>query len=171
MVERDEYSYVKGTAVLQPILTPEPEVKEPLKRTTKTTKKQSKVKTVNIKMQKRVIVGLLLSFALLMFITYRGNIINEKNLALAQMKKDIKTQNDAIVALKLDIEKTNDLNVIEQYAKEKLGMQKPQDNQIVYLDLGAQDHIAKTDDNTLTETNSVLKSVKEYIANIVKIVE
>ena len=66
---------------------------------------------------------------------------------------------------KIAVEQNTDLNKIESYAKQQLGMQKPTKNQIIYIDtsenIGAVEIVKKTD-----LIASIKNSVSSFINNI-----
>ncbi|MEG0873143.1 MAG: cell division protein FtsL [Clostridia bacterium] len=73
-------------------------------------------------------------FVMTMVITYRFNVINEKNLKAQSLKKELVGAETGLANSQIDVEKNTDLNKIEAYAKQQLGMQKPDKNQTIYVD-------------------------------------
>ena len=73
-------------------------------------------------------------FTMALVLVYRYNIINEKNLKSQSLASDLTKAESALVTSQIDVEQNTDLNEIEAYAKQKLGMQKPDKNQTIYVD-------------------------------------
>lgn len=98
-------------------------------------KRYTKVKkTENVNNKASAIFTVLGVFAMTMIIVYRYGIINEKNLNAQQLKKELVSTEAAISTAKINVEQNTDLNKIETYAKQQLGMQKPDKNQTIYID-------------------------------------
>ena len=79
-------------------------------------------------------VSVAIVFALAMLIVYRFNVISEKNLMVIDLKKDLTKQESNIASKHMNNYKNINLLEVESYAKQKLGMQKPDKNQVVYVD-------------------------------------
>lgn len=98
-------------------------------------KTYTKVKKVtSVKRRASAIFTVLSIFAMTMIIVYRYGVINEKNLNAQQLKKELVSTEAAISTAKINVEQNTDLNKIETYAKQQLGMQKPDKNQTIYID-------------------------------------
>lgn len=108
----------------------------------------------------------LLGAAFALFICYRYSIINEKFNAVEKAKKELQnaqTINDQIEA---EIDGELDISYIENYAKYQLGMQKPQDSQIIYVNQDKQDKIYRPMENNQGEEKNWIDEFLEKIANI-----
>ncbi len=79
----------------------------------------------------------------------------EKELALAVDKNKQK---------EIEINRNLDLNVIEKKAIEKLGMQKPDNNQIVYIDVKKGSYSEAV--NPKSSTSSLMGGIKEFLISI-----
>ena len=90
-----------------------------------------------------------------MIIVYRFGVINEKNLYVQELKDNIVTTESAIATAKINVEQNTDLNKIETYAKQQLGMQKPDKNQIIYID------------SSDTNTSVKLQENKSFFSNLI----
>lgn len=82
----------------------------------------------------KVVMCILCSFAMGMIITYRYNIISEKNLRAQELKGKLAAVEANLLNKQIEVEQSTDLNKIEAYAKQQLGMQKPDKNQTIYID-------------------------------------
>lgn len=132
-------------------------------------KKQVKKKTVKkaVNMQKvrsKTVLVISCLFVMLMIITYRFNIISESNLTLQTLRNELERVQSNLAATEMDVKQSTDLAVIEAYAKQKLGMQKPDKNQVVYIDTSKETSVIK--ETTPTFVDKIIESIKEYINNI-----
>lgn len=108
---------------------------------------------------------ILCAFTMAMILTYRYNIISEKNLQTQELKEELATAEAALLNTKIDVEQQTDLNKIEAYAKQQLGMQKPDKNQTIYVDTSnTAQTIETTEETTLIE--NIVNSIKNFINNI-----
>jgi cell division protein FtsL len=76
-----------------------------------------------------------------LFICYRYSIINEKFNSVEKAKKELLNAQTINEQLQAEIDRDTDISYIENYAKYQLGMQKPQDSQIMYINVSKQDKI------------------------------
>lgn len=133
-------------------------------------KKQVKKKTVKkaVSTQKvhysKTVLVISCLFVMLMIITYRFNIISESNLTLQSLRNELERVQSNLAATEMDIEQSTDLALIEAYAKQKLGMQKPDKNQVVYIDTSKETSVIKETNPTFVD--KIIESIKEYINNI-----
>lgn len=104
----------------------------------KTIKKASKRKTA-LEHYGYIILGTILLFAFL--VSFRSSQIEERNVQIQAEKREIEKLKNENAQLNMDLQKTLSLTNIEKQAKEKLGMQKLQSNQIRYVKLDKQDYI------------------------------
>lgn len=95
------------------------------------------------KMMSRVKNGIYLAigFAIAFFICYRYSLIDEKFNDLESTKKELATAQTVNEQIQADIDSQTDLSYIENYAKYQLGMQKPSNSQIVYVNVEKEDRI------------------------------
>lgn len=129
-------------------------------------KKNNKKKAALNRNNKLFIVPIVLAvFVMTLIITSRYTMINEKNLESIRLKNDLKKAEATLFSTKIAVEQNTDLNKIESYAKQQLGMQKPTKNQIIYIDtsenIGAVEIVKKTD-----LIASIKNSVSSFINNI-----
>lgn len=97
-----------------------------------------KLQTVsNIKAKKKSKLSLVLSvaaiFTMLIVLSYRTNVISEKNLELQRLMMKADNVNAVLATTEVKVGKVVDKNSIETYAKQQLGMQKPDKSQLVYI--------------------------------------
>jgi sensor domain CHASE-containing protein len=113
----------------------------------------------------RAVIWVLSMFVIFMVVIYRYNIINEKNLQVQGLKNKLGNVESNLATSQIALEQSTDLKYIESYAKQKLGMQKPDKNQMIYIDNSGNDSIQKTEENT-TVIDTVINGVKEFINKI-----
>ncbi|MEG2348408.1 MAG: hypothetical protein RSB67_02025 [Clostridia bacterium] len=112
-----------------------------------------------------IFLSIVLVFSMFMFLTYRFNIINEKNLESQSLKTDLKKIESILATSQIDVEQSTDLNKIEAYAKQQLGMQKPDKNQTIYVDTSKTSKTVEIqNDNSGIE--KIIDSVKKIVNNI-----
>ena len=80
-------------------------------------------------------------FAIASVICYRYSLINEQFIELKDIKKEYATIQNVNEQIEADIESKTDLTYIENYAKYQLGMQKPSDSQMRYVNIENKDKI------------------------------
>ncbi len=106
------------------------------------------------------IIWVLSMFIMLMALIYRFNLINEKNLETQSLKEKLETLESSAITEEEDLAQSTDLNAVEAYAKQQLGMQKPNKNQIVYIDNSKGNSVsAKTDTTVIDKIQDILKQV------------
>lgn len=108
-------------------------------------------------------------FLLCITVLYRYGII----LTCNQQIKQLETQRDEILAsnqaAQAKIDKQFEMNEIEKYAKENLGMMKPQSYQIFYIDMNMKD---EGSDGTVTSTSSgTLSGVPGVLVNAFRVLK
>lgn len=81
------------------------------------------------------------AFAIAFLICYRYSLINEKFNQLEKTKRELATAKTVNEQIQADIDSQTDLAYIENYAKYQLGMQKPSNSQIVYVNVEKEDRI------------------------------
>ena len=103
-----------------------------------------------------VVVG----FLAVLTVTYRYNMISEANLKAIKLKSELETVSSQLSLAIMNVEQGANLSEIEAYAKQKLGMQKPDKNQIVYVDSS---NVASNMETSSSEVaNSFLDKVKNF---------
>lgn len=127
-------------------------------------KKVAKKLVINEKVKVKTVFLISCLFVMLMIITYRFNIISESNLTLQNLKTDLERVQSNLASTEMGIEQSTDLSKIEAYAKQKLGMQKPDKNQVVYIDTSKDTNVIK--DTNVSFVDKIIENVKGYINNI-----
>lgn len=111
------------------------------------------------------IVFILSVFAMTLILTYRYNIISEKNLEVQTLKEELTKIESGLVSSQIDVEQGTDLNKIEAYAKQQLGMQKPDKNQTIYVDTSIEEGTTQVE-KTLNLFEKIVIGIKDLVAKI-----
>lgn len=122
----------------------------------------NKVKKTNTKKRTSSIVMILCIFSMALVLVYRFNVINEKNLKSQSLADDLIKAESALLTSQMEVEQNTDLNQIESYAKQKLGMQKPNKNQTIYVDTSKASNLVE-----VQETSTFLQDIQEKITNFI----
>lgn len=123
---------------------------------TKTRKKSNKNK-----LKRRVFFGVL-AFTTALSIVYRYAMVNKLNTEVIELKQELEEINVLNSQLKLNAEKSVNYNEIEKYAIQNLGMQKPQNYQIEYINIDKEDIV----NNAMIFENK--NKFQEVILNIIE---
>lgn len=103
-------------------------------------------------------------FAMLVIISYRYNLISEKNLTVQRLEMSQIEAEALLTAAEVDYSKMVDIVEVEAYAKQQLGMQEPEKSQMVYL--GSDYNKPIVANNTQGFFSNLLNSVKQKISEI-----
>ncbi len=101
-------------------------------------KRKAKEKFVS---RAKMLVGLLAGFSIAFLICYRYSLINERFNQVEKKKQELVTARTVNEQIQADIDSQTDLSYIENFAKYQLGMQKPSNSQIVYVNVEKEDRI------------------------------
>ena len=104
-------------------------------------------------------------FSMALVLVYRYNVINEKNLESQALANDLSKIEAVLFSSQMDVELNTDLNQIEDYAKQKLGMQKPDKNQTIYVDTSKSSNLVKVKNDTSFIQN-VTEKISEFFNKI-----
>lgn len=155
---RNSYQYETSPRKLEPEYSPrkrEPSRKSPAKKApSKSTRKSKEYKEKEkeeleekkkaLKQHKRMyhkkIFAILGVFLILLAISYRNSLITEKFSKIQEKKSELSSIEKANGQMQVNIEGSMNLNNVEKAAGEKLGMQKLQNNQKVYVSLPKEDY-------------------------------
>ncbi len=167
----NKYQYETSPRKLEPEYTP---IKNPYK-TKKTTARKTK-KTSNNKrakqlkkQQNQAVKYLLIGFAIVFGICYRNSQIDENFAKVQDLKQEVADVEKQNAQLEISIENGLNLNNLEQEAKEKLGMQKLNSKQTIYITLPKSDYIEPAAEDVIIEDKEAgIKGIINTIANIFK---
>ena len=158
----NRYQYETSPRKLQPEYRPQ-QKKYPKKSTARKTKVTSK-KQINknqkekrkLKIEVKVIAYIAIGFSVLLAISYRNSVINEKFTQIKILKANLAALQKENQQLEVNIENSLNLKTIEQSARELLGMQKLEKSQTIYINLPKQDYIQPAAEEIVEEDNENL---------------
>lgn len=150
----NRYQYETSPRKLEPEYEPinEPYSKKKrveVKKKANKPKQKSQVKT-NIK----TITYVFLIFASLFVISYRNSLINESFNENEKLKSNLAAIEKENEQLKVNLENSLNLSNVEKLAKEKLGMQKLDGSQKVYVNLEKKDYIEPASEEVVMDDNT-----------------
>jgi len=111
-----------------------------------------------------LVLSTLIIFAMFMVITYRYNVISEKNLQIQQLKEDLVVAKSELATSEIALEQVMDVNYVESYAKQQLGMQKPEKSQLIYVNMESTDTVNKVSASNMF--NELAQKVKSMIEKV-----
>ena len=82
-----------------------------------------------------------------------------------KLKGDLDTAEATLLTSKISVEQSTNLDYIEAYAKQKLGMQKPTSSQTIYVDTSNITQVVEVNEN-LSVIGKIVSKLKESINNI-----
>jgi len=99
-----------------------------------------------------------------MVITYRYNVISEKNLQIQQLKDDLEVAKSELATSEIALEQVMDVNYVESYAKQQLGMQKPEKSQLIYVNMDSEETVTKVSaSNMMSQLTEKIKGIIENV--------
>ena len=111
-----------------------------------------------------LVLSTLIIFAMFMVITYRYNLISEKNLEVQQLKEDLSVAKSELATSEIALEQVMDVNYVESYAKQQLGMQKPEKSQLIYVNMDSSDIVSKVAEENVF--NKLVQKVQNIIEKV-----
>ena len=112
---------------------------------------QGKVGTEKKKGKFKILSYIAVGFAILFAISYRNSLINENFTKVQNLKKEFATLQKENEQAQVNLENNQNLSKIEQEAKERLGMQKLNADQSVYVSLPKKDYIETATEKVVVE--------------------
>ena len=129
-------------------------VKDVSNRDIKAFEHKEKIRRADIKKNALMVFKVLVVLAVFGIITYRYTLINASLAEKEVLKSKLEAINKENAQLEVTIESGMNINMIEQLAKELLGMQKLDNNQKVYVNIEKKDYTESSKNNVLIETES-----------------
>lgn len=121
---------------------------------------KSKKQAVKPRSKVSLVVTAISIFAMLIVISYRYNLISEKNLEVQRQNVILEDATSILATTEINAEQNSNLHYIESYAKQQLGMQKPEKSQIVYINANYDSEV-----KSLEEQN-IFSKLADSIKNI-----
>lgn len=165
---RNRYQYETSPRKLEPEYIPI-QKKYPKKSTAKKSKTTtvSKDKKQALDMKYKAIFYVVVGFAILFAISYRNTVIAEKYSQIKEMKSSLALIEKENQQIEVNIESKTNLGAIEKEAKEKLGMQKLDEEQKIYVNLDKQDYVESAlDDVIIEEEQNIMEKIISIIRNL-----
>lgn len=169
----NKYQYETSPRKLEPEYAPKKNNYKGKKSTARKSE-TSKQKVNNKKLQeerkkhRKVIMYVILAFAVLFAISYRNAQIDESFEKVQDYKKELAAVEKENSQLELAIESNLNLSNVEQQAKELLGMQKLTNQQIVYVNLEKDDHIESAAESVNIEEEGFFDKVINTVKSLFK---
>ncbi|MDD2628448.1 MAG: hypothetical protein PHR25_04465 [Clostridia bacterium] len=126
--------------------------------------KNKKNKNLSKSNRAALIFSTLLIFSMFLIITYRYNLISEKNLEVQKLKKELEVAKSELATTQIAVDKAMDVVQVEAYAKQQLGMQKPEKSQLIYINMENEESVKKM--SAANMISCCLEKVKEIVNNI-----
>ena len=145
---RNEYQYSTSPRKLEPEYRPD-EQKRRLKVVEDLPRQEVKISKEQKRKQLKITLAVIAIFGLLLTISYRNSQINEEFSKMQTLKQELASVQKENEQLKVSIENGLNLNNIEKLAKEKLGMQKLTNRQIVYVTLPKKDYVESASEKVI----------------------
>lgn len=153
-IQTTPYKTKKVTKTKAPQVRRKEIVKDVSNRDIEAFKQREKLRRADIKKNVSLVFKVLCVLAVLGLITYRYTLINASLSEKESLKNELEAINKENAQLEVTIESGMSISMIEQMAKELLGMQKLDNNQKVYINLDKKDYTESSQNNLLIETDS-----------------
>jgi len=151
------YQYETSPRKLQPEYEPQ---KNPyVKKRSSTLKKKNNIKQSEKKRQLKshikavIYIGVI--FAVLFMVSYRNSLINESFSKNEKLKASLAVTQKENEQMQVNIENNLNLSNIEKLAKERLGMQKLDNSQKVYVSLPKKDYVEPAVEEVIIEDTEI----------------
>ena len=167
----NRYQYETSPRKLEPIKDPKRNPKKQKKSTAKTTKSAEEIKKAK-KIERsnkiKLVVYLFVGFGILMAIGYRNSQINEAFTANQKLERQISEVQKENEQLEVNIQNSLNLSQIEQEAKVRLGMQKLNSRQTVYVQLPKKDYVEAASEQVViqNENKNIIDTVIDWIKDL-----
>ena len=149
-MSRNRYQYSTSPRKLEPEYRPHKQ-KRKLKVVEDLPRQEVKISKEQKKKQLKITLAVIAIFGLLLTISYRNSQINEEFNKMQNLKQELASVQKENEQLKVSIENGLNLNNIEKLAKEKLGMQKLTNRQIVYVTLPKKDYVESASEKVVID--------------------
>ena len=158
------YQYETSPRKLKPEYEP---IKKtyPKKSTARKVEKKNNIKQ-NKKMQIKIISYIVICFIALFIISYRYSLIDDTYASLKEEKAELASLEKETRQLEAIIESNINLSNIEEEAKSKLGMQKLNSEQIIYVTLPKTNHV-ETNSDEIKDINSNENWLMQIVEKII----
>ena len=161
------YQYETSPRKLEPEYEPQknPYVKKK-SSTLKQNHKQQENSNKQLKAHVKTVMFSGMIFSILLAISYRNSLINESFNKNTELKATLATTQKENEQLQVNIENNLNLSNIEKLAKEKLGMQKLDNSQKVYVSLPKKDYVEPAvEEVVINQEVSLFQKIINFFTN------
>ncbi len=123
------------------------------KKNTEDSTQKVKSTKESVKAKLKIVAFLVTGFSVLFAISYQNSLISESFNKKEQYKKEMEALRKTNQQIEVSIENNLNLNYIEQAAKDRLGMQKLNNEQKIYVSLPKEDYVAPAAEQIVIEDN------------------
>lgn len=114
--------------------------------------------------RRKLVVGIIFTFTILLAISYRNSLINESFAKVKSLKNELSTIEKENEQLQVSIESSYNIKNIEQAAQEQLGMQRLSQDQKVYINLPKKNYVEPASEEIkIEEETNILKKIIKFI--------
>ena len=168
-MERNRYEYGTTPRKIKPEYEPEKRKKRDIQKQIKINEEQKKNALKLEKRKHNENVALVLAiFLILLAVSYRSSLINEKFKEIQNSKQQLASIEKTNGQLEVSIESSLNLSNVEQAAKDKLGMQKLDNGQKVFVTLDKKDYVEAGTQNIEMTEDQDLQWYQKIINKILK---
>lgn len=167
----NRYEYETSPRKLEPYYAPKKKTTDVKKKTASKAKsaKQIKKEKEELKLKKKIVVNLILIFAVVFGICYRNAKIDEHFDKVQDLKSELAEIEKENAQLEVSIESTLNLTALEQQARNLLGMQKLTNKQTEYVSLPKTDYIEVAPEQiVMEEQENVFQKIGNWFTNLFK---
>jgi cell division protein FtsL len=100
-------------------------------------------------------------FTMLIVLSYRFNVISEKNLELQRLNIESGKVKAMLATTQIEVDQIIDKDTVESYAKRQLGMQKPEKSQLVYINSNYETKVESVNEGNII--SKVVDKLKDII--------
>lgn len=114
--------------------------------------------------RRKLVVGIMFTFTILLAISYRNSLINESFAKVKSLKNELSTIEKENEQLQVSIESSYNIKNIEQAAQKQLGMQRLSQEQKVYINLPKKNYVEPASEEIkIEEETNILKKIIKFI--------
>jgi len=128
-------------------------------------KNMSLGKAKGVKSKPKTKISLILSVATMFFmlivLSYRYNVISEKNLELQRLNIEAGNVNAVLTTTGVEVDQLVDKDTVEAYARQQLGMQKPEKSQLIYINSDYETKVESVNEGNII--SKVVEKLKDII--------
>lgn len=156
-----EYSPKKNNKGKKKVQNQNEEIKKEIRQKAK---ENIKLKNkIRIK-RRKLVVGIMFTFTILLAISYRNSLINESFAKVKSLKNELSTIEKENEQLQVSIESSYNIKNIEQVAQNQLGMQRLSQDQKVYINLPKKNYVEPASEEIkIDEETNILKKIIKFI--------